>query len=273
MVSLQLAALASLAVLSASPAQAATCATAPYGKCGSNADGLSCCPDKYYCQPWDAGFFQCLPQPAQCTQQLPNIDLYGNDIKTVYGLQPDACCTECTKTPGCKAYTFVNSNPGQPACYLKNAVGTQSASVGAVSGIVNGGVTPPPPTTTAPPPTTTTPAPPGCATADFGKCGDSNGTTCCPKGFYCQPWNPTYYQCVKPPARCSTQLTDTDFYGNDIKTVSVSLPTDCCDACAATPGCKAYTYVNYNPGSPACYLKSSAGTPTRLVGGVSGTLN
>ncbi|POM64863.1 Cellulose binding elicitor lectin (CBEL) [Phytophthora palmivora] len=69
------------------------------------------------------------------------------------------------------------------------------------------------------------------------------------------------------------QLTDKDYYGNDIKTVYVSLPSLCCDACASTAGCKAYTYINNNPGQPVCYLKSAAGTATTKVGAVSGTLN
>ncbi|GAB9465725.1 putative cbel-like protein, partial [Globisporangium polare] len=53
----------------------------------------------------------------------------------------------------------------------------------------------------------------------------------------------------------------------------VSLPSLCCDECAKTAGCKAYTYINANANGPVCYLKSAAGTPSRLVGAVSGKLN
>lgn len=272
------------AALLVSPSDAATCATAPYASCGSNA-GTTCCPDNYYCQPWDAGFFQCMPPPAQCSQQFTNIDFYGEDIKTVYGIQPSDCCAQCTQTEGCTAYTFVNSNPGSPACYLKKGSSDRRPSVGAVSGIVNGNT--PSPTTVAPTPAptpSTTPAPTAppspaptpsnsCPTAPFGGCGSSAGTTCCPSGYYCQPWNASYYQCIAPPAQCSRQQTDMDYYGNDIKSVFVSLPTLCCEECAKTAGCKAYTYINNNPGAPVCYLKSAGGTPVRVVGAVAGLLN
>jgi hypothetical protein len=272
--------LAAVAALQVSTTAAATCATAPYASCGSNA-GTTCCPDGYYCQPWDAGFFQCVVPPAQCSQQFTNTDFYGEDIKTVYGIQPAECCTQCAQTAGCTAYTFVNSNPGSPACYLKKGSSDKRVAVGAVSGIVNGNT--PSPTTVAPTPAPTptltlgpTPAPTpstSCSTPAFGSCGNSAGTTCCPSGYYCQPWNNDYYQCIAPPAQCSRQLTDTDYYGNDIKSVSVSLPTLCCEECAKTAGCKAYTYINNNPGAPVCYLKSAAGTPVRLVGAVAGQLN
>ncbi|GLD93825.1 hypothetical protein PINS_up002430 [Pythium insidiosum] len=268
-----LVATAVIAALAFAPA-ADACATAPYGKCGSN-DGTTCCPSNFYCQPWDAGFFQCLPVPSRCPTQLTNVDLYGNDIKTVYGIQPSACCDECKNTPGCVAYTFVNSNPGQPACYLKRGVGERRSLVGAVSGIIDNA--PPQPPTSSPTPSTTAPAPqpptPACSTPAYSSCGSSAGTTCCPNGFFCQPWNPGFYQCIPTPPQCREQLTDTDFYGNDIKTVYVSLPSLCCDECAKTPGCKAYTYVNNNPGQPACYLKSAAGATSRLVGAVSARMN
>lgn len=284
--SVAVAVLAMTAITAVTPSPvAAQCSTGPYASCGSDASGVTCCPSNYYCQPWDAGFYQCMPQPSQCSQQLTNVDLAGDDLKTVYGIQPSECCSQCAQTPGCKAYTFVNSNPGQPACYLKSAVGERRTKVGAVSGVVNGGAptSPPvtPPTTTTPTPVTTTPtptvtpssAPPtSCPTTPYGSCGDSNATTCCPSGFFCQPWNPTYYQCIATPPRCAAQYTDTDFYGNDIKMVSVSLPSLCCDACANTPGCKAYTYINNNPGQPACYLKSAAGVASSRVGAVSAKL-
>lgn len=257
----------------------AACATAPYASCGSNA-GTTCCPDAYYCQPWDAGFFQCMPQPAQCTQQLTNVMLSGATLNTLYGIQPIDCCTKCAQTNGCVGYSFVNSNPGQPVCYLKSALGSSQTSVGAVSGIINSVTVAPTPTPTpspsvTPTPTTTSsPSPSTCATAAFASCGSSaTGASCCPSGYYCQPWNADFYQCIAPPAQCSAQLPDTDYYGNDLQTVYVSLPSLCCQACAQLAGCKAYTYINNNPGQPVCYLKSAAGNPTKLVGAVAGKLN
>ncbi|KAG7381409.1 hypothetical protein PHYPSEUDO_006027 [Phytophthora pseudosyringae] len=267
------------------------CSTALFGSCGSDAAGVSCCQSTQYCQPWDTNYYQCLDLPAKCTQQFPNVDFYGNDIQTIYGIQPGECCTRCSETSGCKAYTFVNSNPGQPACYLKSGTGTTTTSVGAVSGIVSTNTSTPtstPTATTAPSPTPTatvtptptptatptpTPTSPTCTTAPYGSCGSSTGTTCCPSNYYCQPWNDNYYQCILPPSQCTSQLTDTDYPGNDLQTVYVSLPSLCCDACASTIGCKAYTYINNNPGEPVCYLKSASGTATTKVGAVSGILN
>ncbi|KAF4315998.1 hypothetical protein BBO99_00009316 [Phytophthora kernoviae] len=202
-------------VLASLAAVAAGDCASTFGNCGSDSAGANCCQSNQYCQPWNSNYYQCLDLPANCTQQFPNIDFNGDDLETIYGLQPGECCTKCSETSGCKAYTFVNNNPGRPACYLKKGTGTRKSS----------------------------------------------------------PWNDNYYQCIQPPSKCAKQRTDTDFYGNDIKTVYVSLPSLCCDACASTSGCKAYTYINNNPGQPVCYLKSSAGTTSTKIGAVSGILN
>jgi len=281
-----------LFAVSASTTSAA-CDTAAFASCGSDS-GTTCCPDGYYCQPWDATFYQCVQPPSQCPQQLTNIDLYGNDIKTVYGIQPSDCCAQCAETAGCAAYTFVNSNPGTPACYLKSAAGEPRASTGAVSGILGAtSNTSTPAVTTATPVTNTTapvattatpvsnetePTPPpspanNCLVGANEQCGSSEGVTCCPDDYYCQPWSSDYYQCISPPAQCSHQETDVDYTDNDLKTVYVTQPSLCCDECASTEGCTAYTYVNSNPGEPVCYLKSSSNASQPLVGAVSGRLN
>ncbi|POM66319.1 Putative CBEL-like protein [Phytophthora palmivora] len=227
------------------------CTTPSFGSCGSDAAGVSCCPTNQYCQPWNADYYQCIGLPAQCTEQYPGVDFYGNDLETIYGIQPGECCTHCTETSGCVAYTFVNSNPGQTACYLKSGTGTKTNSV-----------------VTSPPTPTSTPS--TCTTEPYASCGSSTGTTCCPSGYYCQPWSDSFYQCIQPPSQCSSQLTDVDYPGNDLQTVYVNLPSLCCDACSSTTGCKAYTYINNNPGQPVCYLKSAVGTASTMVGAVSG---
>ncbi|KAF0702231.1 hypothetical protein As57867_007783, partial [Aphanomyces stellatus] len=200
------------------------CNPPAFGNCG-NAQGSTCCPGNFYCQPWNPGYYQCLQNPAQCQQQFTDIDFFGNDIETVYGLQPSECCTRCSQTNGCKAYTFVNNNPGRTACYLKSGVGQSSTLVGAVSGIVNGGGGPSPPPPSSPTPSMT-PSPPTCSTPQYGQCGDSRGATCCQSGQYCQPWSTNYYQCVQPPAQCQQQFTDVDFPGNDIATIYGLQPGD-----------------------------------------------
>lgn len=257
------------------------CETSPYASCG-NTQGTTCCPQDQYCQPWNSGYYQCINFPTQCSEQYTDTDFFGDDLMTIYGIQPSDCCEKCAQTQDCGAYTFVNDNPGQPACYLKKGMGQKQEKKGAMSGVVNG-KTPVPPTvaptvsptpTPTPAPTTEAP-PPSCPTPSYGACGsDSSQVACCPQGEYCQPWNPGFYQCITTPAQCSKQFTNVDFYGNDLKTVYGLQPSDCCAECAKTPGCKAYTFVNGNPGRPACYLKSVAdGNKQEKKGVVSGILN
>jgi len=239
----------------------------PWGNCGNANVDPKCCTKGQYCQPWNTGYYQCINAPEQCQEQYTNVDFYGDDIKTAYVNQPGDCCNECVKTTGCKAYTFVNDNPGGPACYLKKGFGTKQTKKGVVSGVVTS-VTPPP--TTAPP----TSPPPHCDTPQYGTCGsDTTPVKCCPDKFYCMPWNAGFYQCMPTPEKCSKQITGMDFYGDDIKTVYVKQPDDCCNECAKTTGCKAYTFINRNPEIPACYLKKGLGDKREKVGAVSGVLN
>ena len=70
------------------------CSTAPYAQCGSDTTAVSCCPSGFYCQPWNAGYYQCMKTPDQCSNQYTNVDLLGNTIKTIYGVQPTDCCSQ-----------------------------------------------------------------------------------------------------------------------------------------------------------------------------------
>lgn len=130
--------LRSLSFLAAALGLSTACDTATYGACGSGSSP-GCCQDADYCMTWTASFFQCLPKPSQCTRQFTNYDFYGgnSDIKTLYGLQPSDCCAQCLATSGCLAYTFVNDNPGQSACYLKSGIGQWRVTVGATSAVTD----------------------------------------------------------------------------------------------------------------------------------------
>jgi glucan 1,3-beta-glucosidase len=193
--------------------------------------------------------------PANCAAQEVDIDYNGADIKTIKDVSPSECCDTCLALAECTAYTFINYNTdGRSACYLKSGTGTKTALKGAVSAIVTG-------------------TKPACSTKVGEMCGDASGTVCCPSGAYCQPWNQWYYQCIATPAQCSTQKPDVDFYGHDLAVKYGLRPDQCCDECAATGGCVAYSFVNDNPGQTACYLKSSTAGETCKVGCVSGIID
>ncbi|KAG6617315.1 Glucan 1 [Phytophthora cinnamomi] len=114
-----------------------------------------------------------------------------------------------------------------------------------------------------------------CA-ASGAYCGnDQSGPNCCTPGNYCQPWNPTYYQCRPTPARCGTPEVGIDYNGADIADLTgMKLSDDCCNRCASTAGCAAYTFVNNGwDGQPHCYLKSGTGTRKKAVGVVSAVVS
>lgn len=201
------------------------------------------------------------------------MDFYGNDIKKIYNILPSACCAKCLELSDCVAYTFVNLNPnGRPACYLKNATENARAKQGAVSSVVDRSTPEPTPTPTPTPPTPT-PAPTPCDNPPFASCGDATGVTCCQDNYYCQPWSANFYQCMARPVACLKQETDTEIIGDTMETLYGNLPTDCCDKCSKTPGCKGYTFQNDNPGTPACYLMKTITSTHEKKGAVSGYAN
>ncbi|KAG7397597.1 hypothetical protein PHYBOEH_000473 [Phytophthora boehmeriae] len=224
------------------------------GPCGdsSRPREMNCC-DYGYCQPWNSGYYQCLDKPELCPNQETDIDYYGNDLQVIYGVQPDVCCDRCASTSGCAAYTFINENPdGRTACYLKTSTAGRVEKKGAVSAAYKDFV------------------PPKCSATLWSGCGNSQRTSCCPDEAYCQPWNSGYYQCIDRPDKCPEQETDIDYYGNDLQTLYGLYPSDCCERCAATSGCAAYTFINENAdGKTRCYLKSSTAGRREKKGAVS----
>lgn len=111
----------------------------------------------------------------------------------------------------------------------------------------------------------------GCA-GPGQNCGNSNtGPNCCPPGEYCLLRNPWYYQCVSQPAKCGVPEVGVDYWGNDIAEIaSLTLPEECCNRCADTLGCTAFTFVNAGwDGKTHCYLKSGVDTKKSIAGAVS----
>ncbi|ETL40003.1 hypothetical protein L916_08707, partial [Phytophthora nicotianae] len=118
-------------------------------------------------------------------------------------------------------------------------------------------------------------SPEACA-ASGAYCGnDQSGPNCCPSGNYCQPWNSNYYQCRPKPAQCGTPEVGIDYNGADLADLTgIKLPDECCNKCAGTSGCKAFTFINNGwDGQPHCYLKSGTGTRKKVVGAVSATVS
>ncbi|KAF1330812.1 hypothetical protein FI667_g4849, partial [Globisporangium splendens] len=59
------------------------------GYCGNGNNSANCCQDGSYCQPRNPSYYQCIAVPARCGTQDVGIDYYGNDIASVFGVQPD----------------------------------------------------------------------------------------------------------------------------------------------------------------------------------------
>lgn len=58
-------------------------------------------------------------------------DRFGHDIRTLAGVEHEACYTACLRTEACRAYTY---NTAARACFLKSEAGAASPYPGAISG-------------------------------------------------------------------------------------------------------------------------------------------
>ncbi|KDO18279.1 hypothetical protein SPRG_16244 [Saprolegnia parasitica CBS 223.65] len=65
-------------------------------------------------------------------------------------------------------------------------------------------------------------------------------------------------------ATCTAFEADTDYFGNDIASTSQPTAANCCNDCAATPGCILYVWTNTNGGT--CYLKNAQGPASNKPG-------
>lgn len=89
-------------------------------------------------------------------------------------------------------------------------------------------------------------------------------------GYPVAPWNVSH-----PGATC--QITPgQDCYGSDISARGAANAQACCDFCASTPGCKAFTQSQYDQSgqpNPTCYMKSGCPSTTPAPTCSAGTLN
>ncbi|CCI50402.1 unnamed protein product [Albugo candida] len=178
---------------------------------------------------------------------LPDMDFTGDDLMHIARIDQSVCCETCYNYAQCTAYTFVENENGTSLCYLKSGSDNRKPKEGAISAIVNKNMTS------------------SCPNVLGGTCADE--THCCQQG-YCFPNGNIIFSCLLPPAKCSSQMTNYDLPGNDLQQAMYGIsPDTCCDVCASTSGCVAYTYVT---GETGCYLKKSLGEKVWKVGAVTG---
>jgi hypothetical protein len=68
---------------------------------------------------------------------------------------------------------------------------------------------------------------------------------------------------LSPQPTCVLQ-PNTAYVGNDIGNVNYANPSNCCQACKNFPGCRAFTFNNFNGGT--CWFKSSKGNTAAAPG-------
>ncbi|KAJ0393784.1 hypothetical protein P43SY_008222 [Pythium insidiosum] len=191
-----------------------------------------------------------------CGKLVPGVYTEGDVISFTTMKTRDECCAKCSEDPQCKLFTFGGEwKFNGPYCQLLRSAGATHpwSSWGPYFDTVH-----------------MSDFSGECSVRPWAACGNAQGSTCCPQGFYCQPWNPGFYQCMSTPAQCHSLETDTDFYGNDLWAVGGLTPDACCEQCSLVPECAAYTFVNDAAGGPQCYLKRSAAGRTRKTGALSG---
>ncbi|TMW64987.1 hypothetical protein Poli38472_009154 [Pythium oligandrum] len=182
----------------------------------------------------------------------------GEIIAVTNATKREDCCAQCGETDGCKVINYGGVWKGVGSqCYLMRNVRQEIPAT--VGGPVYETVW-------------MSDYDGECNSQKWGVCGNSRGSSCCPNEYYCQPWNPDFYQCVPTPAQCEGLETDIDYYGNDLFRVLGISPDECCEKCAATPSCKTYTFIQQAVDGSQCYLKTSDGGRVRKVGAISGSV-
>jgi hypothetical protein len=125
---------------------------------------------------------------------------YNGPLISVSKLQSvDDCCAKCSAHEDCKLFVYGGAWKGNTAtCSLLSDMTEHwdTPLGGPIFHTVLMDITPE-----------------ECKTPVGSQCGNTNRTTCCPTGSYCQPWNSNFYQCLETPEKCEKMETDIDFYG------------------------------------------------------------
>ncbi|KAJ0397241.1 hypothetical protein ATCC90586_001457 [Pythium insidiosum] len=215
--------------------------------CGSDDVGYvpQACSPQQYCQRLDPFRYQCLPRDPWCGEPQLGVEFTGHLIDRMMGQSiPQSCCNKCHENEQCVAYTQLTDDwgRGNSTCILWGRVdaGKDQRNLWATSAFID---------RTAP-----------CAAPSHAMCGRfSSGMTCCPTGEFCQPFGDAYHQCQRVAPQCSRPKLGNAFSYTNIY-VGLGLNAEvCCEACAMTPGCDAYTYDYYEGGRGECALKKSTG--------------
>ncbi|KAG3118126.1 hypothetical protein PI124_g3718 [Phytophthora idaei] len=227
-----------------------------------------------------------LPEPvhrhlASCPTTA-GVDYLGNDIKHVSNVQVSDCCTLCSQTSGCGAFTWTSYLGG--TCWLKSAKGNTAPNAAATSAVL-------------------VPDQPGCTLKDgydyqdndIANVQSGNAGACC---SICSSWpgckaftwsshnSGTCWlkskkgsevpksgvksaEVTNNVGECTFQY-DLDFVDNDIDNTPGKSYTDCCGICHNWSGCRSFSWSNANGGT--CWLKSARGQTQYKVGVVSSQL-
>ncbi|KAG2772320.1 hypothetical protein PC129_g18006 [Phytophthora cactorum] len=147
-----------------------------------------------------------------CPSLENNVDYSGADAGSAPSSSANGCCSICSKTNGCGAFTWTNYNGG--TCWLKQSKGTGKASNGAISGVVQ---------------------------------SSSSSSATCP-----------------------SLENNVDYSGADVGSAQSANANGCCSICSNNNACGAFTWTSYNGGT--CWLKSSKGSSKASPGSISSTV-
>ncbi|GMF60556.1 unnamed protein product [Phytophthora fragariaefolia] len=236
------------------------------------------------------GLLGAVTQAATCSTLEQNVDYSGANVGNSRSASASGCCSICSTTNGCGAFTWTNYNGG--TCWLKSGKGTGSSNPGAVSGVLQAAS-----------------ASSTCSSlennvdysgANVGNAQSASANGCCAicsKTNGCGAFTWTNYNggtcwlkaskgsgtsnpgaisgvvggtSSTPSSTCSSLENNVDYSGTNVGNAHSASANGCCAICSKTNSCGAFTWTSYNGGT--CWLKSGKGTSSSNPGAISGVL-